>query len=58
MRPDQAGDARFPSETSLPGLYLTGQWTTPGPGVAAVTASGWATAGRVLKRRQEASIRR
>jgi phytoene dehydrogenase-like protein len=46
--PDQSGDARLPPETSLPGLYLAGQWTTPGPGVAAVAASGWSAANRVL----------
>jgi prolycopene isomerase len=46
--PDQAGDNRLPSETSLPGLYLTGQWTSPGPGVAAVAASGWSASQRVL----------
>ena len=45
--PDQAGDARFPSQTSLKGLYLVGQWTSPGPGVAAVAASGWSTAARI-----------
>ena len=45
--PDQSGDARFPSTTSLNGLYLVGQWTSPGPGVAAVAASGWATAARI-----------
>jgi len=45
--PDQSGDARFPSKTSLHGLYLVGQWTSPGPGVAAVAASGWATAARI-----------
>ena len=42
--PNQSGAARFPSRTSLGGLYLAGQWTSPGPGVAAVAASGWATA--------------
>jgi prolycopene isomerase len=42
--PDQSGAARFPPRTSLGGLYLAGQWTSPGPGVAAVAASGWATA--------------
>ncbi|OLD61838.1 MAG: hypothetical protein AUI53_04035 [Acidobacteria bacterium 13_1_40CM_2_60_7] len=46
--PNQAGDARLPSKTSLHGLYLTGQWTVPGPGVAAVAASGWSTASRIL----------
>jgi phytoene dehydrogenase-like protein len=50
--PDQSGDARLPSETSLAGLSLTGQWTTPGPGVAAVAASGWSTANRLLGARQ------
>jgi phytoene dehydrogenase-like protein len=45
--PDQSGDARFPSRTSLKGLYLVGQWTSPGPGVAAVAASGWSTAARI-----------
>ena len=44
--PDQAGDNRLPSETSLGGLYLTGQWTSPGPGVAAVAASGWSASQR------------
>lgn len=46
--PDQSGDARLRPETSLPGLWLTGQWTTPGPGVAAVAASGWSAANRLL----------
>jgi phytoene dehydrogenase-like protein len=46
--PDQAGDSRLPSETTLGGLYLVGQWTSPGPGVAAVAASGRSTAGRIL----------
>lgn len=45
--PDQSGDARFPSQTSLKGLCLVGQWTSPGPGVAAVAASGWSTAARI-----------
>jgi len=46
--PDQAGDARLPQDTSVPGLYLAGQWTSPGPGVAAVAASGWSVASRIL----------
>ncbi|MGH9391090.1 MAG: phytoene desaturase family protein, partial [Vicinamibacteria bacterium] len=46
--PDQAGDARFPQTTSLGGLYLAGQWTSPGPGVCAVAASGWSVANRIL----------
>lgn len=50
VRPEQAGDRRFPAETSLNGLYLVGQWTSPGPGVAAVAASGWSVANRVLAR--------
>jgi phytoene dehydrogenase-like protein len=50
--PDQSGDARLSQETSLPGLCLTGQWTTPGPGVAAVAASGWSAANRVLGMKQ------
>lgn len=45
--PDQAGDRRLPPDTSVDGLYLVGQWTVPGPGVAAVAASGWSVANRI-----------
>jgi len=46
--PDQSGEARLPSKTTLDGLFLAGQWTSPGPGVAAVAASGWSTASQIL----------
>ncbi|TAH37090.1 MAG: NAD(P)/FAD-dependent oxidoreductase [Planctomycetota bacterium] len=48
--PDQSGDRRLAPETSLDGLYLAGQWTMPGPGVAAVAASGWLVANRILRK--------
>ena len=45
--PDQAGDDRLPQQTSVDGLWLAGQWTSPGPGVCAVAASGWMVANRI-----------
>jgi phytoene dehydrogenase-like protein len=45
--PDQAGNDRLSQQTSLPGLHLAGQWTSPGPGVCAVAASGWSVANRI-----------
>lgn len=47
VTPDQAGNDRFPQHTSVDGLWLTGQWTPPGPGVCAVAASGWMAANRI-----------
>ena len=49
VQPDQTGEDRLPPQTTLPGLFLAGHWTTPGPGVAAVAASGWSTANRILE---------
>ncbi|KAA3605164.1 MAG: NAD(P)/FAD-dependent oxidoreductase [Planctomycetota bacterium] len=49
VSPDQAAEDRLGPETSLAGLYLTGHWTSPGPGVAAVAASGWSVAHRILQ---------
>jgi phytoene dehydrogenase-like protein len=45
--PDQAGNDRLSQQTSLSGLHLAGQWTSPGPGVCAVAASGWSVANRI-----------
>lgn len=45
--PDQAGNDRFAQHTSVEGLWLAGQWTSPGPGVCAVAASGWMAANRI-----------
>ena len=36
----QAGNDRFAQHTSVEGLWLAGQWTSPGPGVCAVGAGG------------------
>ncbi len=47
VTPDQSGNDRFTQHTSLEGLWLAGQWTSPGPGVCAVAASGWMAANRI-----------
>jgi all-trans-retinol 13,14-reductase len=48
LTPSQAGLARLGVKTPIPGLFLTGHWTMPGGGIAAVVASGELCAARVL----------
>jgi prolycopene isomerase len=48
--PKQSGIYRLPRTTPIPGLYLTGHWTSPGGGIAGVVASGELTAEAVLNR--------
>ena len=42
--PGQSGIYRLQRTTPIPNLYLTGHWTSPGGGIAAVVASGELTA--------------
>ncbi len=49
VTPAQSGPRRLASDTPIRNLHLTGHWTTPGPGVCAVIASGWRTASRILR---------
>jgi phytoene dehydrogenase-like protein len=49
VTPDQSGPRRLASETPIRNLHLAGHWTTPGPGVCAVIASGWRTANHILR---------
>lgn len=42
--PQQSGVYRLQRTTPVPNLFLTGHWTSPGGGIAAVTASGELTA--------------
>ncbi len=42
--PGQSGIHRLPRITPIPNLFLTGHWTSPGGGIAAVVASGELTA--------------
>lgn len=42
--PNQSGIHRLQRTTPIPNLFLTGHWTSPGGGIAAVVASGELTA--------------
>jgi prolycopene isomerase len=42
--PGQSGIHRLQRTTPIPNLFLTGHWTSPGGGIAAVVASGELTA--------------
>ena len=42
--PGQSGILRLQRTTPIPNLFLTGHWTSPGGGIAAVVASGELTA--------------
>jgi all-trans-retinol 13,14-reductase len=46
--PEQVGLRRMPSRTMIPGLYLTGAKTFPGPGIVAAIESGVCTADILL----------
>jgi prolycopene isomerase len=48
--PKQSGIYRLPRTAPISNLYLTGHWTSPGGGIAAVVASGELTAEAVLNR--------
>ena len=49
VTPDQSGTKRLSPITPIKNLYLAGHWTTPGPGVSAVAASGWRAAQLITK---------
>lgn len=46
---DQMWDNRLPQKTPIDNLYLTGHWTRPGPGIAAVVSSGWSVANLIME---------
>ncbi|MCF6149020.1 MAG: NAD(P)/FAD-dependent oxidoreductase [Candidatus Kuenenia sp.] len=46
---DQIWDQRLSPTTPIGGLYLTGHWTRPGPGICAVVSSGWGVANLILE---------
>ncbi|MBM4053157.1 MAG: NAD(P)/FAD-dependent oxidoreductase [Planctomycetes bacterium] len=46
---DQIWDQRLSPTTPVGGLYLTGHWTRPGPGICAVVSSGWGVANLILE---------
>ncbi len=48
--PSQSGIYRLQRTTPIPNLFLTGHWTSPGGGIAAVVASGELTAEAVWSR--------
>jgi prolycopene isomerase len=49
-RPDQMLDRRLPQTTPVPGLFLAGQWTSPGAGMVTAMSSGQRAA-RLVQRR-------
>jgi len=49
LSPQQVFSGRLGNKTTINGLYLTGHWTNPGPGVPSVAASGWHTAKEVIQ---------
>jgi phytoene desaturase len=48
--PSQSGIHRLQRTTPIPNLFLTGHWTSPGGGIAAVVASGELTAEAILSK--------
>ncbi len=48
--PSQSGIYRLQRTTPIPNLFLTGHWTSPGGGIAAVVASGELTAETIWSR--------
>ncbi len=48
--PSQSGIHRLQRTTPIPNLFLTGHWTSPGGGIAAVVASGELTAEAIWNR--------
>jgi len=48
--PRQAGIYRLNRTTPIENLFLTGHWTAPGGGIAAVVASGEMTSNLILDR--------
>lgn len=49
VSPEQSGKKRLSPITPMKNLYLAGHWTTPGPGVNAVAASGWRAAQHIIR---------
>jgi len=47
--PEQSGKERLSPISPIKNLYLAGHWTSPGPGVNAVAASGWRAAQLIIR---------
>lgn len=54
--PGQSGIHRLPRTTPIPNLFLTGHWTSPGGGIAAVVASGELTAEVIWSRFERGEV--
>lgn len=54
--PVQSGIHRLPRTTPIPNLFLTGHWTSPGGGIAAVVASGELTAEVIWNRFERGEV--
>lgn len=52
---DQTGVNRLQHTTPFNGLYLTGHWTNPGPGISSVVSSGWRVSNVILKKEEESN---
>jgi prolycopene isomerase len=46
---NQMWENRLPQKAPIDNLYLTGHWTRPGPGIAAVVSSGWSVANLITE---------
>ena len=47
--PNQAGNNRFPQESSIGNLYFASAWTEPGGGFGAALGSGYMVANKILQ---------
>lgn len=54
--PSQSGIHRLPRTTPIPNLFLTGHWTSPGGGIAAVVTSGELTAEVIWSRFERGEV--
>jgi prolycopene isomerase len=54
--PQQAGIKRLNLKTPVPGLYLAGQWTMPGGGIAGVVTSGRLCAQAILHLHEKSEV--
>ncbi len=50
MGPERYGPGRLPQRVPIPGVFLAGHWTEPGPSILNVALSGRKAAGEILRR--------
>ena len=50
MGPERYGPGRVPAKLPIPGVYLAGHWTDPGPSLLNAALSGRAAALKILRR--------